>query len=461
MTSAAEVVSADYSLWSSSTAWALIIFMIIIFMICSVGISAFTNVKEVAKNWNKYRCSPTIMPFASLYGYDTNENFNFCMGKIFETHSTPYVGSLSSSMSQLTGSLQTQFGAIGSLRNTIASLGGGINIITQEFTERISSFFFNIRLSAIRIKMLFGRMYAILFSVMYMGLSGITGMTSFTNTFLFSFLDTFCFPGETQIEIKNKGHIPIKDVQIGDTVIGSNSRVTGTFMFYAKGQPMVEIDGVLVSTNHYIVYNGKHIKAGEHPLAISKPVWSSNEPLYCLNTDNHRIAIGKQIYLDYDETEEGDNDTMLMIENRINATPEIKNTKYKFTEYAPGCIQDTSELILKDNTIIPIKNAKIGDKLSTGSTIVGKIRREVSEYVIIDGISYSAATLIWDETARKWIRVGEIYPVIKDDIVEMESLIVEPNSLIEINGSKSQIIRDYMELCSPDSEMYYTKHLKK
>jgi hypothetical protein len=53
-------------------------------------------------------------------------------------------------------------------------------------------------------------MYAIMFSVMYMGLSGITGMTSFTNTALFSFLDTFCFPGNTLINIKDKGKITIK-----------------------------------------------------------------------------------------------------------------------------------------------------------------------------------------------------------------------------------------------------------
>jgi hypothetical protein len=67
-----------------------------------------------------------------------------------------------------------------------------------------------------------------------MGLSGMTGMTSFTNTFLFSFLNVFCFPGETKIHIIGKGYIPIKDVKIGkekdtesgETVFKSVSRTT-------------------------------------------------------------------------------------------------------------------------------------------------------------------------------------------------------------------------------------------
>lgn len=184
-----------HELWGFSNAFIFLIMIVIIVYILVIGINTLVDIKHIKDDWANQRCSPMIMPFASFFGENTKDNFEFCMGKIFNTHSQGYMGSLSGMFSGFTGLLQNIFDSISSLRNVMASLGGGINVIFQEFTERITNFFFQLRMSAIRIKMLMGRLYAILFSIMYMGTSGITGMTSFTHTFLFSFLNAFCFPG--------------------------------------------------------------------------------------------------------------------------------------------------------------------------------------------------------------------------------------------------------------------------
>jgi hypothetical protein len=39
--------------------------------------------QEVSQNWPKYRCRPDIMPFAGLYGYNAQENIEFCMKNVF------------------------------------------------------------------------------------------------------------------------------------------------------------------------------------------------------------------------------------------------------------------------------------------------------------------------------------------------------------------------------------------
>ena len=45
--------------------------------------SILTNgLQDIKDNWPKYRCSPTYMPFASYLGYDTMENFSYCVGNI-------------------------------------------------------------------------------------------------------------------------------------------------------------------------------------------------------------------------------------------------------------------------------------------------------------------------------------------------------------------------------------------
>ena len=450
----------EHELWSFSNGLFLIILLIIITLITIFGISKLFDLKKIKANWAEYRCNPTVMPFASLFGFNTNENFEFCLGKVFNTHAQPYMGSMSSMFGGFTGLLSSIFDSISSLRNTIASIGGGINVIFQEFTERISNFFFNLRMSAIRVKMLMGRIYAIMFSVMYMGISGITGLTSFTNTFLFSFLNTFCFPADTLLAVKSeKGDKSelraIKDIKIGDILLPTNNRVTATFRFYSKGQPMVRLGDVVVSTNHYVKYKGVQIKANKHPDAIPYGEWKSEEPLYCLNTDDHIIPVGDYNFLDYDETPEADTETMEYIQNRINSTKGIAY-KYKFKEYSPGIAEDTL-IKTKEGTKLA-KDIKIGDKLPTGSEVIGLIRREVSEISkTADGVSITPSTLVWNKNKNKWKRVGEMTKFMYEP-TEIISFITIPNSQIELENGL--VIRDYMELCSPDSEMYYSKKLE-
>jgi hypothetical protein len=287
-----------------------------------------------------------------------------------------------------------------------------------------------------------------------MGLSGITGMTSFTNTALFSFLDTFCFPGNTILDIKDKGKIAIKDVKIDDIIMPSMSKVTATFRFFSRGQPMVKLGNTTVSTNHYIKLLGHPVKAGDHPDAVHIGPWDSDDPLYCLNTHDNIILVDGHEFLDYDETSDGDHATMNFIQGRINATN--NDTLYKFKEYCPS-IADTVVIKTQRGNILA-KDIKIGDKLSTGSDVVGLIRRKVSEVCSFDDSTVlTPSTLYWDEQQNKWIRAGETQPVINKDS-EFVSFIVIPNSQIELsNGIR---IRDYMELCSPDSEIHYSKCLE-
>ena len=456
-----------HELWLVSNAVAFVFFLILIGFGAMFGVSASSNIQNVKNDWANQRCSPLIMPFASYFGYDTKDNFEFCMGKIFTTHSSSTTDSMGSIFGTFTTLLSSIFDSISSMRNTIATLGGGINTVFQEFTDRITMFFFTLRMNAIRLKMMFGRIYAILFSVMYMGMSGITGMSSFTNTFLFSFLDTFCFPGSTEVIIRGKSKpkkISIKDVRIGDILLPGNSKVTATFAFHARGQPMVKIGSTIVSTNHYLIHHGKYIKAVDHPHAVSVGNWNTDDYLYCLNTDNHRIPIGILDFLDYDETSEADKESMRMVEARINATP-IQDKPYPFKECGFGLAETERIWIIEkgEPVLKQISEICIGDKLSTGSQVCGIIRKKVSELCVIPptridkpGVIVTPSTLFWDNT--KWVRFGEKFPI-KQIALNCCSLIVTPNSQIELENGI--YIRDYMELCSPDAETYYTMYIKK
>ena len=459
-----SVIEPPTFLWNQTNAIAFLIVFVIILLSSISGISALFNIQHIKDNWANYRCNPLFMPFTGLFGYNTSENFEFCMGKIFSTHSAESMDSIGSVFGSFSTILTSVFGSINSLRNTIATLGGGINVVFQEFTDRITMFFFTIRMNAIRLKMMFGRIYALLFSVMYMGMSGISGMSSFTNTFLFSFLDTFCFPGSTEIMVKRDNSLkmtPIKDIKIGDILLPGKCIVTATFAFYAKGQPMVKLGNTIVSTNHYVLHEGRAIKAEDHPMAVSCGVWDSEDYLYCLNTDNHIIPVGLLQFLDYDETSAADTQSMRMIEQRINNEPSTTIQKpYPFTECGFGIAEDARIWVsTKDGNKLlkSIKKIQVGDTLSTGSQVVGLIRKQITECCVVDGVEITPSTLFWNGT--KWIRFGEVYPVKITSMCTSVALIVTPNSQIELENG--MYVRDYMELCSPDAEMYYTQHLEK
>ena len=457
-------IVSSHELWSFSNALMFLIILVIVIMVAVTGMSAVSQVKGVSNDWAKYRCNPMVMPFAGLFGYNAKENFDFCMNTIFTNFSMPFIGSIGSIFQQFSTMLQSIFSSLNGLRNSVATMGGGINIIFQEFTDRISNFFFQLRLSAITLRTLFGRLYAVLFSVMYMGLSGITGVSSFTNTFLFSFLDTFCFPGHTELMVQDKSkngfhRAPIKDIKIGDVLLPGQSVVTATFQFYSKGQEMVQLGPVTVSTNHYVLHEGQYIMAGDHPHAIHIGAWNSDDLLYCVNTSNHHIPVEFLTFMDYDETSEGDKETLNFIDSRVNGFTKPKNKDYT---YKDSCFAIEEHRVIK-TTSGPkaAKDITVGDKLSTGSEVVGLIRREITEVCTLpNGIELTPATLYWNQSANQWNRCGEDYtwttlPTKK----EWVSFVVVPHSQIELEDGT--IVRDYMELCSPDAEQYYSQYLTK
>ena len=113
---------------------------------------------------------------------------------------------------------------------------------------------------------------------------------------------------------------------------------------------------------------------------------------------------------------------------------------------------------MKDNSLVEAKYIKIGDKLSTGSEVVGVIKKRVYEHSITGhGTLCTPSLLKWNKVSNIWERVGtksNIYKGMQDVV----SFVVVPNSQIELEDGS--IIRDYMELCSPDSEIHYTNCLK-
>jgi hypothetical protein len=443
----------------------------IIVTIVAILIAAFIGGASVilggTDNWAEIRCDPFVMPFASLYGHDTAENFNYCMNASFATQANARMGPVYGMMAGMVGTLGTLVESTQKLRFSTANLYGGVTNIMRDFTERLKMFFIQIKVASQRMKMLMGRLYATFFAAIYMSMSGLTAVNNFTGTALFGVLDTFCFDPDTLVDVVGRGHIPIRHVRLGDTFRETGGAVTAVFEFLADGQPMVCLpcsgrDPIIVSTNHYLAHGGAWIMAADHPDAVPVGVWAGGEerPIVCLNTSDHQIPVGSHIFRDYDETEAGHYDAMKFAHESLNGVDRPFTTFYQraWDELHPSVAADVS-VCMRDGSKKAAGAVQLGDVLSSGDVVHGVIRVLVREFVELGGTGRVAAgTLIWNPGAGAWVRAGDVLRVTTvERPMIFYGFITLPGSRLEINGGI--FLRDYFEVASPAMEASYTAAL--
>lgn len=435
-----------------------LVMITILFIGGLIFLDSLSNVKEIKENWPKYRCRINIMPFASLYGYDPQENFNFCLQNSLQTEAGPLLTPVFTILATIMGTIGVLMNTLNSIRVSFATFMGGINLIFQNFTDRIAQLTYRLRMSAARMKSLMSRIYGTFFALLYAGVSGMRALNNFGNTFLFRFLDTFCFDPDTPVEIEGKGSIPIQNVQLGDVFAQTQSKVIATFSFLGDGQAMVKLGNTLVSTNHFVrSAQGTWIRAEEHPEAVPADVWSGGvaRPLICLNTHDHQIPIGPHIFSDYDETEDADVDTMNFIETTVNGGVPTGSKKPSFT-YSQ-CVSPTTRIRMTGGGFKPIESIQLGERTQNG-IVLGWVEKNVTEICTLPtGEKVGAGLLLFDKT--KWVRAGSLYPIeTLSTPIPYRSLILTPSAIVETEMGTA--FRDYMELHSQEAEKYYDAALR-
>jgi hypothetical protein len=429
--------------------WFWFIFVTVILAGIWYALNAAIDVAEISKNWPKYRCSPAVMPFASVYGYNTTENFNYCLQNTFNGQVGGVTGPFFTILATIIGSIGKFLEVLNSLRVMLATVWGGMNRMIQDFTTRFKAILANIKNTSLRMQILIQRVFASFYSVMFLGLSAVTAGQNFADTFIFKFLDTFCFDPDTQIKTQIHGPIAISDVWIGD-ILEDGSRVTSTYKFMAPGQRMVSLGGITVSTNHFVEHNGLLLEAGDHPDAVPIADWSGDaqRPLICLDTDTHHIPLGKYIFSDWDETSNSDEATMKLAETYLNGGVEVDKKR-------PWLYQPALDPLLKvkmnDGTVKTVETLELGDSLSTGR-VVGIGKRSVTEYCLTEDCFFiTPSQLVWRNGS--WQRAGHLYSIIRipeSKSITLRTLVVIYSATVET--ATGIHYRDMCEVHTPDME---------
>lgn len=286
----------------------LSIIILLIFTIIYASNIISIGSSSIKKDWPKYRCNPTIMPFASYFGHDPVENMTYCI----QNMQTDYMGHLLEPVNYTMGITQ-QLG--GDLGNSIQHTRGFISDLRDSLTSIISSIFgvflnamIQFQKTIIKLKDIIAKVAGISTTFMFMTDGAIRTGNSVWKGPIGGTLRTVCFHPETELYLKNGEKKHIKDITIHD-ILESGSRVDGVVVlnnvykepFYKVRIYSLGYD-VYVTGSHYIMDEEKnkfiYVRDSKH----AEQTDTINDKLYCLITDDHLIKIGEHTFWDYEDS---------------------------------------------------------------------------------------------------------------------------------------------------------------
>ena len=289
----------------------IVVFIFIVLYIFNLFVVSMQRIKD---NWPEYRCQPLVMPFASIFGHNTSQNFSYCIQNI----QTSFMDDLLKPVSFNIGILG---GITSELTDNLNGIRGFMSVFRFNLTEIFQNIFatlFNIMVEVqrlvVNIKDTIGKLAGILMTTLYMMNGAMLTMTSAWNGPPGGLVRALCFHPETKIKLQNGEIFPMQDFPL-NSILPNGSRVcavmkisnldeNGEFVeeIYKVKREIDSTDDILVSGSHLVydttIQQFVHVK----DLSVAERADTNCAVLYCLITSDHTIQIGEWIFHDWEDS---------------------------------------------------------------------------------------------------------------------------------------------------------------
>jgi len=280
--------------------------IIILFTTLSVG---FSQLKD---QWPMIRCNPMAMPFASAFGFDTSENFTYCV----QDMQTKY-------LTYLLQPLNYNFGVIGTIASsTLESLDNvrkflsNIRTFIGDIVGGIFGVFLNILVEVqrltINIKDMIAKLVGILAVVMYTIDGSMKTLNSTWRGPPGQLVSALCFHPKTKVMLKNGKIVMMKNIKLNSvlqngSVVNAVLTISNTDTIGNYKEKLYSIKGgvnkscILVTGSHLILdpTTNKYIQVKDfNESIVSETICDT---FSCLVTSDHTIPIGTRIFHDWED----------------------------------------------------------------------------------------------------------------------------------------------------------------
>jgi hypothetical protein len=263
----------------------------------------FSEIRKVQDNWDEYRCQPSVMPFAGLFGKNAGENFTYCLGNsqkdlmgYFLTPINQTFGLFAKLGGGLLKDMQQMREVMDWLRNMSNKMGFDIVGIIIGLVK-IAVMTINKIVDTIR------KIVTIIVALVYL----LQSVVLWSQSFWDSIPEPFCFHPKTKVTLKNGSTVYMKDLNLGDEILNGGSVLGVLKLKNAHKEPYYKIFDT--NLTDYIYVTGMHKIKNKDRLIFVKDYTNAEktsivgDELSCLITSNHTIEIGNHVFVDWEQIE--------------------------------------------------------------------------------------------------------------------------------------------------------------
>jgi len=253
------------------TNWILTILIIIIIFSFNLYIVFVSMYDDINDNWAEYKCNPSVMPFADVFGHDTVSNFYGCVQNTQQTFTKYMLTPVNHGMSMLADAgadfqttLQSSRTFISTIRDKVASI---VEFVYGAFLNTIIEF----QRLTISMKDLFFKIMGVVVTFLYFVDGSIKALTSLWKGPVGGAIRTvgkfriprirfprirfprFCFSGKNRIILDDGQSKSLYNLEVGD-VLQNNNKVLGRIIVLNDIEKDLYMLGNTVTTGTHKVY---------------------------------------------------------------------------------------------------------------------------------------------------------------------------------------------------------------
>lgn len=251
-----------------------------------------------------------------------------------------------------------------------------------------------------------------------------------------------CFVGETPVTLWGNKTTIMKDLRIGDRLV-DGSYVTALIKASSQGQQFYNVNNIIVTGNHKIMYEDEWIPVSRYINSIELPNFQT-EFVYCINTSSKKILLNGLLFTDWDDLDEYD-----MLELRIKTLKKTVTplTPYSVHKYLDGGFDGDTMIELEDGRSVKISEVCVNDVLRFGENVLGVVKINgtdvacVKRFTVNDYTFTGGPNLLYfqdDHGIKKTVKLNDINCSQLEKNMQPEILyhLVTDKSSFYINGIK-------------------------
>ena len=271
------------------------------------------SIQHIKDNWPEYRCNPMIMPFTSIFGFSSSENFTYCIQNMQKNYMGYLLQPLNYNL-DVFGAIGTTLGVnIGSLRTFISTIRDSIMSIVTAIFSLFSNFLTEIQRLVTNIKAMLGKLAGVMAGLLNTMSGSMMTMQSLWSGPPGQMVRALCFHPDTVLQLAD-GTLTKMDAVPLNAVLKTGARVCAVMHITnldASGQqierlyavPGGEAGATIQVSGSHLVYDpvaNAFVHVEDLPAATRTN--QACDTFTCLITSNHTIPIGKWIFHDWEDS---------------------------------------------------------------------------------------------------------------------------------------------------------------